>query len=76
MNTMNIFRHWTQAHHFNRHDFSDFSIKLVHNSAFWTVIALIVFLALLIVLAMLSSGSATSQPYFPRHTPYTWPIMP
>lgn len=76
MDAVNIFRHWTHEHHLSSHDIKEFSGRVVHNPAFWTIIALLAFIALLIVLAILSGGSTNGQVYFPRHTPYSWPIMP
>lgn len=79
MNPMLTFKHWKDEHHLHMPDMHEIKLtseKLVHNPLFWLAVALIGFLALMIILGYFANPTPQTQfPMNPYGTGY-YPIYP
>ena len=77
MNPKHNIKNWTEAHHLHLpdvHEWIDEINKLMHNPAFWVIIALFLIVIALIALGLLFGDSNAALPYPP--TTYPWPMYP
>jgi len=73
--THNI-KNWVHAHHLHwdtHHMFGEVR-QLMHNPAFWLIIALLLVIIALVTLGMLFGDTNAVTPYPP--TTYPWPMYP
>ena len=76
MSPIHNIRNWVHAHHMHLDRFHMFgeARQLMHNPAFWLIIALLLVVISLITLGVLFGGGNAATPYPP--TTYPWPIYP
>lgn len=77
MNALHTFKHWTEDHNMHWLHLSDLKLasnKLIHNPLFWLMVALIAFVAMMIVLGYFAGGNGGEMPdpYYPYRTGPWW----
>lgn len=77
MSPIHNIKNWAHTHHLHlpsAHHMWDETSKLMHNPAFWLIIALLLVIIALITLGLVFGNGNAVTPYPP--TTYPWPMYP